>query len=62
MKNGISLFKYGATLLGAVFLSATIYAAEETAPGVKGITEEEFAPTKEVLAVKYVQADKPYHM
>ncbi|MBU6391686.1 MAG: hypothetical protein KGJ87_00125 [Planctomycetota bacterium] len=62
MKNGISLFKYGASLLGIVFLSATIYAAEETAPGVKGMSEEEFTPTKEVLAVKYVQADKPYHM
>ena len=50
----------GATLLGAVFLSATLFAEE--APGVKGMSDEEFTPTKEVLAVKYVQMEKPYHM
>lgn len=53
---------YGVTLLSCVFLSAALYAAEETAPGVKGMSEEEFTPTKEVLTVKYVQMEKPYHM
>ena len=63
MKKGFSLFKLcSATLLGTVFLSAALFAAEETAPGVKGMSDEEFTPTKEVLNVKYVQMDKPYHM
>ena len=63
MIKGFSLFKLcSATLLGTVFLSAALFAAEETAPGVKGMSDEEFTPTKEVLNVKYVQMDKPYHM
>src|SRR3970282_2497760 len=62
MKKVFSLFKYGLPLLGVVFLGATLFAAEETAPGVKGMSEEEFTPAKEVLTVKYVQLDKPYHM
>ncbi len=60
MGRYFSLFKYGTTpLLGVVFLSAALYAAEETAHGVKGISEEEFTPAKEVLTVKYVRIDKP---
>ena len=63
MNKGFSLFKvFGIPLLGAVFLSATLFAAEEPAPGVKGMSDEEFTPAKEVLEVKYVQMDKPYHM
>lgn len=63
MNKGFSLFKvFSIPLLGAVFLSATLFAAEEPAPGVKGMNDEEFTPTKEVLEVKYVQMDKPYHM
>ena len=52
----------GAPLLGSIFLSAALFAAEETAPGVKGVTEEEFIPAKEELTVKYVPVEKPYHM
>ncbi|OHB86608.1 MAG: hypothetical protein A3J73_07065 [Planctomycetes bacterium RIFCSPHIGHO2_02_FULL_38_41] len=53
---------YGVSFLGAMFLSASLFAAEETAPGVKDVTEEEFTPAKEVLNVKYVEMEKPYHI
>ncbi|MDN3515790.1 MAG: ethylbenzene dehydrogenase-related protein [Candidatus Brocadia sp.] len=56
------ILKYGVTLSGCAFLSAALFAAEETAPGVKGMSEEEFTPAKEVLTVKYVLMDRPYHM
>ncbi|MEP9409962.1 MAG: hypothetical protein HRF42_00910 [Candidatus Brocadia sp.] len=63
MKKAFTLFKrYGVALLSCAFLSATLFAAEETAPGVKGMTEEEFTPAKEILTVKYVEVGKPYHM
>ncbi len=63
MNKGFSLFKvFGLPILGAALLSATLYAAEEPAAGVKGMSDEEFTPAKEVLTVKYVQMDKPYHM
>ncbi|MDG6006319.1 MAG: hypothetical protein E3K29_10845, partial [Candidatus Brocadia sp.] len=63
MKKTYTLFKrYGVTLLCCAFLSTTLYAAEETEPGVKGVSEEEFTPAKEVLTVKYVEVGKPYHM
>ncbi|MGQ3684809.1 MAG: ethylbenzene dehydrogenase-related protein [Candidatus Loosdrechtia sp.] len=64
MKKGYQLLKrYGITFLSCALLSvaATVY-AEETAPGVKGMSEEEFTPAEEVLTVKYVLVDKPYHM
>ena len=57
-KNYMLLKRYGVALLSCVFLSAALYAAEETAPGVKGVSEEEFTPAKEVLTVKYVQGGK----
>src|SRR5574341_678564 len=53
------LKRYGVTLLCCAFLSATLHAAEETASGLEGISEEEFIPAKEVLTVKYVRIDKP---
>lgn len=63
MEKCFTLFKrYGVALLSCAFLSVTLYAAEETAPGVKGMSEEEFTPAKEVLTVKYVAMEKPYHM
>jgi len=63
MKKTYLLFKrYGVALLSCAFLSTALFAAEETAPGVKGPSEEEFTPAKEVLEVKYVQMDRPYHM
>ncbi|MBW7899761.1 MAG: hypothetical protein H3C25_13565, partial [Candidatus Brocadia sapporoensis] len=47
MKKTYTLFKrYGVTLLCCAFLSTTLYAAEETEPGVKGVSEEEFTPAK----------------
>ncbi|MFO0854231.1 MAG: hypothetical protein HRU72_14790 [Planctomycetia bacterium] len=63
MKKTYTLFKrYGVTLLCCAFLSTTLYAAGETEPGVKGVSEEEFTPAKEILTVKYVEVGKPYHM
>lgn len=56
------LKRYGVVLLSCVFLSASLHAAEEISPGVKGMSEEEFTAAKEVLTVKYVQIDKPYRM
>jgi DMSO reductase family type II enzyme heme b subunit len=64
-KNYRLLKRYGITLLSCALLSAAttaVYAEEDTAPGVKGMSEEEFTPAEEVLVVKYVQVDKPYHM
>ncbi|MBM4053591.1 MAG: hypothetical protein FJ264_02735 [Planctomycetes bacterium] len=52
------LRSYGVALLGCLFLSATLCVAEE-AEGVKGMAEEEFTPTKEVLNVKFVEFDCP---
>lgn len=63
MKERLLLFKrYGVALLSCAFLSATLYAAEESAPGAKGMSDEEFTPVKEVMVVKYVQMEKPYHV
>ncbi len=58
----MSLKKHGGVLLSCFFLSASLLAAEESAPGVKGMSAEEFTPAKEVLTVKYVQMGKPYRM
>ena len=53
MKKTYLLFKrYGVALLGCAFLSTALFAAEETAPGVKGVSEEEFITSKEVMTVK----------
>ena len=62
MRKCFSVFKYGTALLGAVFLSTALYAAEEAAPGAKGMSDEEFTPVKEVMSVKFVQMEKPYHL
>ncbi|MCF6157915.1 MAG: hypothetical protein E3K32_04940 [wastewater metagenome] len=64
MKRSYKLVKrFGLALLSCALLSsATAVYAEETAPGVKGMSEEEFTPAKEVLTVKYVDVKKPYHM
>ena len=56
------LKRHGVVLLTCVFLSTSLHAAEETAPGIKGMSEEEFTPAKEVLIVRYVQIKKPSHM
>jgi DMSO reductase family type II enzyme heme b subunit len=56
------LKKHGVVLLSCVFLSASLHAAEETSQGVKGMSEEEFTPAKEVLIVRYVQIKKPSHI
>lgn len=61
-KSYKKMMMYGVTLLSCVFLSASVAVYAEEAPGVKGMTEEEFTPAKEVLTVKYVQIDKPYHL
>ncbi|MDR4508130.1 MAG: ethylbenzene dehydrogenase-related protein [Candidatus Brocadiaceae bacterium] len=53
--------RYGVALFCCFFLSATLYAADE-AEGVKGIAEEEYTPTEEVLEVNFVQVEMPYHM
>lgn len=65
MNKSVKLLKrYGLTLLSCALLSATtsVYAAEEEAAGVKGMSEEEFTPAKDILTVKYVHMEKPYHM
>ena len=63
MKKTYLLFKrYGGVLLSCAFLSTALFAAEETAPGLKGAREEAFTPAKEVLTVQYVRVSKPYHM
>ena len=63
MKRHLMLLKrYGFALLSCAFLSTSALAAEDTAPGVKGASDEEYTPAKEVLMVKYVQMEKPYHL
>ncbi|WKZ20497.1 MAG: ethylbenzene dehydrogenase-related protein [Candidatus Jettenia sp. CY-1] len=56
--NYILFIKYGVLLLSVIFLGAILFAAEGMTPGVKGISEEELIPAKEVLTVKYVQIRK----
>ncbi len=62
MKKTYSFLKrYGVALLSSAFLSTALFAADE-APGVKGASDEEFIPAKEVLTIKYVDVGKPYHL
>ncbi len=61
-KSYKKVMMYGVALLSCAFLSVSAVVYAEDAPGVKGMSEEEFTPAKEVLTVKYVQMEKPYHM
>lgn len=56
------LLKRCVVFLMCVFFSVTLFASEKTAPGIKGMSEEEFAPAKEVLTAKYVRVDKSFQM
>ena len=48
MKRHLMLLKrYGFALLSCAFLSTSALAAEDTAPGVKGASDEEYTPAKE---------------
>ncbi|GAB64233.1 MAG: hypothetical protein DWB56_16990 [Candidatus Jettenia sp.] len=61
--NYISFIKYGVLFLSFAFLYVTISAAvEKTTPGIKGISEDELIPAKEVLTVKYRKIHKSSRM